>query len=262
MMFAIDYGTAALQMAFDYAMLRVSAPGVAAEGQKESARDRLFARQSELIGLLGMLSWAGLRDVRALMQEMRENIYEQDLLEAIATPGQAEIVLEPRITRPFQPVMFSIRFKDARLNDAAARRRLACAWDFPEQPIVYGWRVSHFFTGKELQRDEGRSITISARFETKKPGGSMAKNGKPLKNSLQKTFDLQKPERPSYSRALAEGIRFLIAFGVALAALLAGAMRQLDRLDFVPAMIAILAIGFAADSVKNLLSQTGRKAEA
>jgi hypothetical protein len=262
MMFAIDYGTAALQMAFDYAMLRVSAPGVAAEGQKESARDRLFARQSELIGLLGMLSWAGLRDVRALMQEMRENIYEQDLLEAIATPGQAEIVLEPRITRPFQPVMFSIRFKDARLNDAAARRRLACAWDFPEQPIVYGWRVSHFFTGKELQRDEGRSITISARFETKKPEGSMAKNGKPLKNSLQKTFDLQKPERPSYSRALAEGIRFLIAFGVALAALLAGAMRQLDRLDFVPAMIAILAIGFAADSVKNLLSQTGRKAEA
>lgn len=266
MMFAIDYGIAALQMAFDYAMLRVSAPGIATGGNGagagESARDRLFARQSELIGLLGTLSWAGLRDVRALMQEMRENIYEQDLLEVIAATGQAEIVMDPRVARPYQPLQFSIRFKDVRLNEAAARRRLACAWDFPEQPMAYGWRVCHFFTGKETNRDEGKTITVSARFETKKAAPTAATDGKLQRSMLEKTLELQKPERPSYARALAEGIRFLIAFGVALAALLAGALHQLDRLDFVPAMIAVLAIGFAADSVKNLLSQTGRKIEA
>lgn len=264
MMFAIDFGIAALQMAFDYAMLRVSAPGIATggNGTGESARDRLFARQSEMISLLGTLSWAGLRDVRALMQEMRENIYEQDLLEAIATQGQAEIVMDPRVARPYQPLMFSIRFKDVRLNEAAARRRLACAWDLPEQPMAYGWRVCHFFTGKETNRDEGKTITVSVRFETKKAAPAAATDGKLQRSLLEKTLELQKPERPTYARALAEGIRFLIAFGVALAALLAGALHQLDRLDFVPAMIAVLAIGFAADSVKNLLSQTGRKAEA
>jgi hypothetical protein len=262
MMFAIDYGVAALQMAFDYAMLRVSAPAVATEGQSgASARDRLFARQSELIGLLGTLSWAGLRDMRALMQEMRENIYESDVLDAIATQGQAEIALVPRAVRPYQPVLFSIRFKDARLNDAAATKRLACTWDFPEQPLAYGWRICHFFTGSESRRDEG-GVTASARFESRKPvEAAVAKDGKLLKNSLSITFELQKEERASYSPAIAGGMRFAIAFGVTLAALLAGALRELDKLDFVPAMIAILAIGFAADSVKNLLSQTERKAE-
>ncbi|MFZ0663631.1 MAG: hypothetical protein WAM66_13130 [Acidobacteriaceae bacterium] len=263
MMFAIDYGIAALQMAFDYAMLRVSAPAVAAVGESgTSARDRLFARQSELIALLGTLSWAGLRDMRALMQEMRENIYESDVLEAIATQGQAEIALNPRAVRPYQPVLFSIRFKDSRLNDAAAIRRLACTWDFPEQPLAYGWRICHFFTGSESRPDEG-GVTVSARFESRKPtDASAAKDGRLLKNSLSATFELQKKERPSYAPAIAGGMRFLIAFGVALAALLAGALRELDKLDFVPAMIAVLAIGFAADSVKNLLSQTERKAEA
>lgn len=261
MMFAIDYGIAALQMAFDYAMLRVSAPAVATGGG-ESARDRLFARQGELIGLLGTLSWAGLRDLRSLMQEMRENIYERDVLDAIAEPGQAEIVLEPRTVRPYQPVTFSIRFKDVRLNEAAATRRLACTWDFPGQPLAYGWRICHFFTGSEARLDDERGITVSARFDSKKPGtAEAAPEGKLVKNSLSTNFELQKAERPSYARALAEGMRFLIAFGVALAALLAGALHQLNQLDFVPAVIAVVAIGFAADSVKNLLSQSGLRAQ-
>lgn len=254
MMFAIDYGIAALQIAFDYAMLRVSAPGVPTEGQKVSARDRLFARQSELIALLGTLSWAGLRDLRALMQEMRENIYESDVLESIATTGYTEIAMTPRAVRPYQPVVFSIRFKDARLNDAAATRRLACTWDFPEQPLAYGWRICHFFTGSESNRDEG-GVTVTARFETRKPGEAGGANeGKLLKNSVTTVFELHKEERPSFAPAIAGGMRFLIAFGVALAALLAGALAQLNKLDFVPAMIAVVAIGFAADSVKNLLS--------
>ena len=262
MMFAIDYGIAAMQIAFDYAMLRVSAPGVPTEGQKVSARERLFARQSELIALLGTLSWAGLRDLRALMQEMRENIYEMDVLEAIATTGFTEIAMTPRAVRPYQPVVFSIRFKDARLNEAAAIKRLACTWDFPGQPLAYGWRICHFFTGSEAKRDEG-GVTVSVRFDSRKPGeASAAKEGKLLKNSISTVFELHKEERPSFAPAIAGGMRFLIAFGVALAALLAGALRQLDKLDFVPAIIAVVAIGFAADSVKNLLSQTGRKAEA
>jgi hypothetical protein len=71
---------------------------------------------------------------------------------------------------------------------------------------------------------------------------------------------LQRSERPSYSRVFAESVRFLIAFGVVLAALLSGAMQQLDRLDFVPSMIAVLVLGFGADTVKNLLAQTAKRA--
>jgi len=271
MMFAIDYGIAALQMAFDYSLLKMNAPVAAAasaaspgSGPIQNARDRLVAHQRELIGLLGTISWPALRELRTLVQEMRENIYERDVLEEIATKGQAEIVLDPRTVRPFVPILFSIRFRDSRFNDAAALRRLTCKWDFPGHLLEQDWKICHFFQGNEAKRDEGRDVTVSVRVESRKAEGSGGQSdGKvlitPQRSILSTTIELHRPERPSYSRAVAEGVRFLIAFGVALAALLSGALQQLDKLDFVPAMIAVLALGFGADTVKNLLTQTAKK---
>ncbi len=173
MMFAIDYGIAALQTAFDFAILRANAPATAIEatsdsGPDQSARDRLLAHQKELINLLGTLSWAALREMRALVQEMRENIYERDVLEEIGTIGQAEIVFNPRTVRPYLPLLFSIRFKDPRFNDAAAIRRLTFNWDFPNELLEQNWKICHFFQGNEPKRDEGRDITVSVRVESQK----------------------------------------------------------------------------------------------
>lgn len=266
MMFAIDYGISALQLAFDYAVLRAGTPALepGASPAAASARERLIAHHQEIVGLLGTLSWSALRELRALVQEMRENIYERDVLEEIATPGQAEILLQPQSVRPLVPILFSIRFKDSRFNDAAAIRRLTCKWDFPSHLVEQEWKSVHFFQGNEVKRGEPREISVAVRVESQKttdaaPNASK-ESTKPLRAMLSKTLDLQRPERPSYSRAFAESVRFLIAFGVALAALLSGAMQQLDRLDFVPAMIAVLVLGFGADTVKNLLAQTARKA--
>jgi hypothetical protein len=91
-------------------------------------------------------------------------------------------------------------------------------------------------------------------------GGKEA--ARPLRGTLSTMVEIRKGERSSYSGAFAEGVRFLIAFGVALAGLLSGALQELEKLDFLPAVIAILALGFAADSVKNLLSQTAKRASA
>jgi hypothetical protein len=275
MVFAIDYGIAALQLAFDYAVMRASTAATAADTATDagavattgqSARDRMIAHQKELVTLLGTLSWPALRELRALVQEMRENIYERDVLEEISNPGQAEIVRDPHAVRPFLPVLYSIRFKDSRFNDAAAIRRLMCKWDFPNHVLEQDWKICHFFQGKEFQRDEGRHVTISVRVENKKPADVTQSEGKgaarPVRSRLSSMVEIHKSERSAYSHAFAETVRFLIAFGVALAGLLSGALQELDKLDFVPAVIAILALGFAADSVKNLLSQTARKASA
>lgn len=269
MMFAIDYGIAALQTAFDFAILRANAPATAIEatsdsGPDQSARDRLLAHQKELINLLGTLSWAALREMRALVHEMRENIYERDVLEEIGTIGQAEIVFNPRTVRPYLPLLFSIRFKDPRFNDAAAIRRLTFNWDFPNELLEQNWKICHFFQGNEPKRDEGRDITVSVRVESQKhaePAVSIDGRSitRPLRNALSTTVEIHRAERPSYSRALAEAVRFLIAFGVALAGLLSGALQQLEKLDFLPAMIAVLAIGFGADTIKNLFTQTSKK---
>lgn len=270
MIFAIDYGIAALQLAFDFAILRVSAPAVAMGGgsdvtQRQSPRQRLLARQGELVSLLGTLSWSALRELRVLLQQMRENIYETDILEEIANIGQAEIVYDPRVVHAYTPMSFSIRFRDPRFNGAAAAKRLTCAWDFPRHPIEKGWQICHFFRGNEAKRDDGRDVIVSVRVESPKPaeGGSTlisAESARLLRSTLEARFEVQRPERPPYSGAVAESVRFFIAFGVALAALFSGALQQLNRLDFLPAMIAVLAIGFGADTVKNLLVQTSRRA--
>lgn len=277
MIFAIDFGISALQLAFDYAVMREStaaavvpasagaAPAAGNDGQ--SARDRLISHQKELVGLLGTLSWSALRELRALVQEMREGIYERDLLKEIATPGQAEIVLDPQTVRPYHAVLFSIRFKDARFNDASAMRRLSCKWDFPGHLVEQDWKIYHFFKGNEAKRnEEGPDVPVEVIVESQKPVETSAvpegKAARPLRSMLSTTFEIRKGDRSSYSRAFAESVRFLIAFGVTLAALLAGALQELEKLDFLPAVIAILALGFAADSVKNLLSQSGKRSAA
>lgn len=270
MIFAVDFGVAALQMAFDYAVLRASVPSAAVSSgfsPGQNARDRLIAHHKELIGLLGTLSWAALRELRTLVQEMRENIYERDVLEEIGTRGQAEISFDPHTVRPYLLTLFSIRFKDSRFNDAAAIRRLACKWDFPNEMLEQDWKSCHFFQGNELKRGEGRDVTVSVRVENQKPAdiGSSSDSKeivRPLRSTLSAMIEIHRAERPSYSQAFAEGVRFLIAFGVALAALLSGALQQLEKLDFLPATIAILAVGFGADAIKNLLMQTSKKSAA
>jgi len=269
MIFAIDYGIAAIQMAFDYAIMRASAPAAAGTGSgpggEHSAKERLIAHQKELVGLLGTLSSPTLRELRALIQEMRENIYEQDVLQEIGTPGQAKIAFDPRNVRACLPILFSIRFKDPRFNDAAAIRRLTCKWDFPHETLDQDWKICHFFQGNEPKRGEGRDVTVTVRVESQKPVEAAAsadgrEAARPLRTSLSTTIEVLHAERPSYSRAFAEAVRFLIAFGVALAGLLSGALQQIEKLDFIPATIAILALGFGVDSIKNLLVQTSRKA--
>lgn len=272
MMFAIDYGITVLQLAFDYTVMRESTPAsgtgsdlVPGFGMTQSARERLISHQKELVGLLGTLSWASLRELRALVQEMRENIYERDVLAELASVGQAEIVLDQKVVRAYQPVLFSIRFKDPRFNDSAAMQRLACKWDFPGHLLNQDVKVYHFFQGNETKRGEPRDVPVTVRVESQKAAedatsSSGKESAKPLRSILSTAVEVRKGERSSYSRAFAEGVRFLIAFGVALAGLLSGALQELEKLDFVPAVIAILALGFAADSVKNLLSQTAKKA--
>jgi hypothetical protein len=270
MMFAIDFGVAALHLAFDYSGIRAGAPAIEnGSSPGQSARERLQAHHEEFVTLLGTLSRGVLRDLRILVQEMRENIYERDVLEEIAARGKAEIVLEPQVARPYEPMVFSIRFKDARFNHAAAIQRLVCRWEFPNHLQEQEWKACHFFQGSERTRgddDDGdNGVAVSVRVEARRPiARAVAAEDKaspaPLRSVLSTRVEIERSAGSSYSRAFAEGVRFLITFGVALAALFSGALQQVERLDFLPAIVAVLALGFGADTIKNLLTQTAKKA--
>jgi hypothetical protein len=332
MFFAIDHGAAAIQLALDYAMLRASIPVTpAAQAQPpepqvadpaagnpapvapagaapvspaiaalqcgqlgQIVRQRLLKRQCILIELLGTLSWRALRDATLLVQEMREDTYEEDVLDEICKPGQAEIAFDTQKPRPFQPVFFNVKFNDARFNAANALQRLICHWTFPDGLDEYTWQVCHYFSGCEhgtVPPSEFRQ-TASAQTGTSTTAtgltsqtGASRRSLRPFRFStplidrdidlyatirgqqpdearelpvppLKKTIRIQSPPTTERSRFWAEILQFAIAFGVALAGLLSGALQQLDKLDIIPASIAIIGLGFGASAVKNLLTQS------
>ena len=56
-------------------------------------------------------------------------------------------------------------------------------------------------------------------------------------------------------RLRVEALRLCVALAVAVAGLLGGALSQLSRLDLLPALVAIFAMGFGADVMKNIIAQ-------
>jgi hypothetical protein len=335
MLFAIDHGAAAIQLALDYAMVRASIPVLPADQAQppappegapvapaantapvapanaapsvhavaalqcdnlgKIARQRLLKRQCVLIELLGTLSWRALRDATLLVQEMREDTYEEDVLEEISKQGQAEITFDTQKIRPLQPVFFTITFKDSRFNAAAALQRLICHWTFPDDLDEYTWKVCHYFSGNEHGTTPPSEFNQAAAHQTGTFSTTAVPNQRadapdkrwlsfglstlPVKRDidlyatirgqqhdearevpvppLKRTIQIHTAPTTERSRFWAEFLRFAIAFGVALAGLLSGALEQLAKLDFIPASIAIIGLGFSANTIKNLLTQSG-----
>jgi hypothetical protein len=292
MAYAIDHDIAAIQTALDYVVVRESVPQAGSfkcTAPGSTISTRLKNHKCELIELLGTMSWQALGDARTLVREMREGIYEEDVLEEIGRRNQAEVVCDTQKPRPYRPINFCIKFKDPRYNTAAAIDRLSCKWEFPSDLNEQGWKVCHFFQGYESpvgqnanpqspparQSKErgggpsplldapktlsGREINIKVTIQSQKGvrNQDQASLGAPRDNhEFSRTIEIQRGRQPrEYSRTAAEGLRFLIAFGVALAGLLSGAVGQLQKLDLVPATLAIIGLGFGADAVKNLLTR-------
>ncbi len=74
----------------------------------------------------------------------------------------------------------------------------------------------------------------------------------PLKNGPLEVY----PPLPVKGHALiAELFRLVLALGLAVLGLVAGAKDQILKLDVVPALIAVFLLGIGADQIKNLISQ-------
>jgi hypothetical protein len=260
----------------------------------ETARQRLLKRHCVLVALLGKLSWRALREATLLIQEMREDIYEEDILEEIKKRGQAEIFFDTQKARPLQPVFFSIKFNNSRFNNAAALQRLMCHWTFPDHLDEYTWKVCHYFSGYEHDTippsESGQALPSQAATSSTAAGSNLQNKPShqspssfrfstpPIKRDLdlyatirgqqsneaqevpvpplKKTIQIQSPPTTERSRFWAEILQFAIAFGVALAGLLSGALEQLQKLDVIPASLAIIGLGFTASAIKNLLTQS------
>jgi hypothetical protein len=77
---------------------------------------------------------------------------------------------------------------------------------------------------------------------------------------LTEAVHVDPPAKWTNSRTGVELARFMLAFGAALVVLEAGIMDQLKKLDLLAAIVAVIALGFGADSIKNILGQTPKPA--
>ena len=310
MVYSIDYCVAAINTALDFAVVRQEVPqeeqnlplGPGAAGAQAAAPLRIVvpeppnevvnkarSHQDELMRLLSSMAWQALREARLLVQEMREDTYEEDVLEELKS-NRARVAFETMKARPYLPINFYVHYLKWGRQTRAAMQRLSFHWTFPGGLEEEGTRVCHYLTGNEKAAGAGRSaegaggrpesksarglgflgvyerlflrffkpqvhlplpVEVTVNKRTSLPGEQVTP-GPTLKGSI----ELEPEEsRFDFARFTAEALRFAIAFGVALAGLLSGGIEQIAKLDLIAATLAIIGLGFAADAVKNVLTQ-------
>ncbi|MGB6831037.1 MAG: hypothetical protein WBE41_23530 [Terracidiphilus sp.] len=300
MLFAIDHGITAGHIALDYAMVRatIASSGPLGCGTPGAAAlDRLTQRECRLLELLGTLSWKALRGANLLVQQMREDIYERDVLDEIKKHRDPKdqivrIAYDTLRVRPYLPVFFSLAFDNPRYANAAALRCVVFRWTFPKELLEDTATVCHYFVGDEpsIPAKPSEAAPVASPGPSPKAGSDdrhspqnpIDKKEMKLRNKLgfstQVSLEVHCPDAPGESAILGEVVqvdppakwtnsrtgvelaRFLLAFGAALAVLEAGIMDQLKKLDLLAAIVAVIALGFGADSIKNILGQAPKPA--
>jgi len=210
----------------------------------DKRHNRVVARQERLLQYLRLQNWNALELARNLKRQIEQDIFVEDI-EKQPRDGRARIEYEPLTVYANAPTRLHLRFVDPQFNECAARRELACTWNFGSKVAEEeGWDVVHYFRNK----DEAK-ITVTLR-NLHDPAAAVI-------TTLQREIPVQPvPPAPWISdRNKVEVSRLALALLVALLALLVGAREQLLKLDIVFGLIAVFLVGFGADSIKNLFAR-------
>jgi hypothetical protein len=245
----VDDSIARVNTALDYIY-------VCATTIDDNIQDRLSARNGLLIQLLGTRDWRSLRAARDLVEQMRQNIYPEDLIEDLRSK-QARITLDQQVARPYSALELCICFFRYDYNHAKALEQLSCAWTFGDGLGEKGWAVCHFY-GEPAKKTITADIPLSICALSNAPPSITPASATSRPSGVQFSDEILVQEaKTSFSNQerFATGFRFAIAFFFALVGLISGAQEQLAKLDILPALIAVFLLGFGADTIKNILTQ-------
>jgi hypothetical protein len=106
---------------------------------------RLKDNRSKLLVLLRQPGWDSLNQARSLIQQLEENVFPEDVLEAVSD-NRVEIDADLNQVYQFESVGFRLFFLDKRIASSTAGREFTCKWDFGHDNLSErgGW-VSHYF---------------------------------------------------------------------------------------------------------------------
>jgi hypothetical protein len=161
----VDDSIARINAALDYAYIQASTAD-------STIQERLSLRYPKLVQLLGTRDWRSLRAARDLVEQMRQNIYPEDLVKDLRAK-RATITIDQQTARPYMPLEFCICFSQQSYNRGRALEQLTCTWRFDDAGekgagekgagekddrtaaevslSETGWEVCHFYQDPNLK---------------------------------------------------------------------------------------------------------------
>jgi hypothetical protein len=205
----------------------------------QSAGTRLQAHGPRLVEYMIPDTFDSLRIATLLVTEMREDLYADGAL----TDGLGELRIEhePAEVKANEPLRLQLRFDRQLLNEAAARQEWTVRWNFDDgSKEETGWEVWHVFP------TAGKKTATVTMVDLK---GNAIQPAPP-----NKIIDVQQPERPNWGpENTLEVVRTGVVLLIALLGLMTAAQQKVEDLTFFEAVGAVIALGFGADTIKNLV---------
>jgi hypothetical protein len=202
----------------------------------------------------------------SLLEQMEKNAYVEDLAAAIQA-GACSIDVDPPSVDVNEVVELSVKFESELLNCSHARQDIGCEWLFRELG-GYAWFRSKSAGDSPAEarrewRDRGWSVSLAffttGTYEVRvtflqRGVGAVAVNGAPATKT--KFIRVRKAKAYARSRLRLELIRLGGLVLVLLFPLVAGAQEKLGSMDPLAGSLAVVALGFTADTVVKRLTQS------
>ncbi|HYR41566.1 MAG TPA: hypothetical protein VER98_00965 [Terriglobia bacterium] len=243
-----------------FAAAAAAGAGASVTGPSCPAMIRLHKYSSRFMNYLRPEGTESLQRAEMFLREMKEDIYTDDLLEeAEKTPPALDFVTVPDEIHAGAPILFRPAFKRGILNGAAARREWTCEWDFGDgSRRENGWAVFHYF------RNPGDYSVVPTLYSVI-TGSPIAKlppqqirvcNGSGKPEQRVRWFIRLFPRAWSWlsPETKLEASRLMLVLATAVIGLIAVAQQRIESLSFLQAVGAVCALGFGADTLKNLVS--------
>ena len=248
-------------------------------------RARRLGRVPEFRAALEPGRDASLVKAQDLVRQIEQNVTKADLLEEMAKADTMHVEIDPPAPIAFQLVTFRVRFNRPGFDSAVAQDEIACTWFVDDCQIdsrdalidsripesdgrrARGWIRGECFMDKDIEWLLLLNRAWRRLMSTMRRGGA-----EDAPNGRTHTIDARFPALPqvrvlgkvtiertkSYveSRTILAAASLAITVLVVAIGLLGGALEKLQALDWFSGVLAVVALGFGADTVKTLISRS------
>jgi hypothetical protein len=230
--------------------------GLSANAPVDEASAPLLRNLARVLDYISADAPETLRLARLIVCEMRQGIYERDLMGEIGSnPPKIAVIQDPLQCESGRPVHFSLRFHRPLLNDAAAAGEWTCYWDFGDRTIQEtGWEVYHRFRDNKVHSISISIVNLQGETVFDKANAMKVEVG--VNSHAPWYRRLVRIGRP-HAETMLEASRLAMVLTLAVIGLIGSAEHKAETLTLLQAAGAVFALGFGADTLKTLITQKG-----